>query len=82
MLESLVVAALGVISGTVLALILSYNLVNSEDFQEGTEFSGFVIPWGTVLFFIGASIVAAAVMTWVPARKASSVPIAEALRYE
>lgn len=82
MLESMVVAALGVISGTVLALILSYNLVNSDDFQEGTEFSGFVIPWGTVLFFIGASMIAAAFMTWVPARKASSVPIAEALRYE
>ncbi|HEX5165800.1 MAG TPA: FtsX-like permease family protein, partial [Thermomicrobiales bacterium] len=82
MLESLVVAALGVLSGTVLALILSYNLINSEDFQEGAEFSGFVIPWGTVLFFIGASIVAAAIMTWVPARKASSVPIADALRYE
>ncbi|HET7616879.1 MAG TPA: FtsX-like permease family protein, partial [Vicinamibacterales bacterium] len=65
MLESLVVAALGVLSGTVLALILSYNLINSEDFQEGAEFSGFVIPWGTVLFFIGASIVAAAIMTWV-----------------
>jgi putative ABC transport system permease protein len=82
MLESLVVAGLGVISGTVMALILSYNLVNSEDFQEGAEFSRFVIPWGTVLFFIVASFIAAALMTWVPARKASSVPIAEALRYE
>ncbi len=82
MLESLVIAILGVVSGTILALILSYNLINSEDFQEGAEFSGFVIPWGTVLFFIGASIVAAAFMTWIPARKAASVPIAEALRYE
>jgi putative ABC transport system permease protein len=82
MLESLVIAALGVLSGTILALVLSYNLINSPDFQEGAEFSGFVIPWGTVLFFIGASFVAAAIMTWVPARKASSVPIAEALRYE
>ncbi len=82
LLESLVVAILGVVSGTVLALILSYNLINSEDFQEGAEFTGFVIPWGTVIFFIGASIIAAAIMTWVPARTAASVPIAEALRYE
>lgn len=82
MLESLVVAMLGVLSGTVLALVLSYNLINSEDFEEGAQFTGFVVPWGTILFFIGASIVAAAIMTWVPARKASSVPIAEALRYE
>ena len=82
LLESLVIAGLGVISGTVLALILSYNLINADDFTEGQDFSGFVIPWGTVLFFVIASLIAAAIMTWVPARKASSVPIAEALRYE
>ncbi|MDQ3548997.1 MAG: FtsX-like permease family protein [Chloroflexota bacterium] len=82
LLESLVIAILGVVSGTVLALILSYNLINSEDFQEGAEFTGFVIPWGTVIFFVGASIIAAGFMTWVPARKAASVPIADALRYE
>lgn len=82
LLESLVVAALGVLSGTIMAVILSYNLINSEDFNEGAEFTGFVVPWGTIVFFIVASLVAAAFMTWVPARKASSVPIAEALRYE
>jgi putative ABC transport system permease protein len=82
LLESLVIAAIGVLSGTVLAVILSYNLVNSEDFQEGADFVGFVVPWGTIVVFIVASLVAAAIMTWVPARKASSVPIADALRYE
>jgi len=82
LLESVVIAALGVISGTVLALVLSYNLINADDFTEGQDFSGFVIPWGTVLFFVAASLIAAAIMTWIPASKASSVPIAEALRYE
>lgn len=82
LLESVVIAALGVISGTVLALVLAYNLINSPDFSEGQDFSGFVIPWGTVTFFVVASLVAASIMTWIPARKASSVPIAEALRYE
>jgi putative ABC transport system permease protein len=82
LLESLVIAALGVLSGTILAVILSYNLVNSDDFQEGADFSGFVIPWVTIAIFVVASLVAAALMTWIPARKASSVPIAEALRYE
>jgi len=82
LLESVVVAALGVISGTILAVVLSYNLVMSDDFSEGQDFSGFVVPWGTIAFFIISSLVAAAVMTWVPARKAASVPIAEALRYE
>jgi putative ABC transport system permease protein len=82
LLESLVIAALGVLSGTVMALVLSYNLVNSDDFSEGVDMGGFVTPWGTVIFFIVASLLAAALMTWIPARKASSVPIAEALRYE
>ncbi|HUG15333.1 MAG TPA: FtsX-like permease family protein [Thermomicrobiales bacterium] len=82
LLESLVIAGIGVLSGTIMAVILSYNLINSDDFSQGTEFGGFIVPWFTIVFFVAASLVAAAVMTWVPARKASSVPIAEALRYE
>jgi putative ABC transport system permease protein len=82
LIESIVVAMLGVVSGTVLALVLSYNLISSNAFGDGQTFERFVIPWGTVAFFIAASLLAAAVMTWIPARKASSVPIAEALRYE
>jgi putative ABC transport system permease protein len=82
LIESIVVAMLGVLSGTFLAIVLCYNLINSNAFGDGQTFETFVIPWGTVVFFIVTSLVAAAVMTWVPARKASSVPIAEALRYE
>jgi putative ABC transport system permease protein len=82
LLESLVVAAMGVLSGTILAMILSYNLIVTGDIAEGTEFGAFIIPWFTIVFFVVASLVAAALMTWIPARKASSVPIAEALRYE
>ncbi|HQX61957.1 MAG TPA: FtsX-like permease family protein, partial [Thermomicrobiales bacterium] len=82
LLESLVIAGLGVVSGTVLALILSYNLMHAEDFTSGQSMAGFVVPWGTVIFFVVASLVAATIMTWIPARKAASVPIAEALRYE
>jgi len=82
LLESLVVAILGLLSGTVMAVILSYNLITSDEFSEGAAFTGFVIPWDTISLFVGASLLASAVMTWIPARAASSVPIAEALRYE
>lgn len=82
LLESLVIAALGIFSGTVLALTLSYTLITSGEISDGADFSGFVIPWVTVIGFAVASLAAAALMTWVPARKAASVPIAEALRYE
>lgn len=82
LLESIVVAMLGVVSGMVLALVLSYNLINSDDFTDGAEITGFVIPWSTVIVFLVLSLVSAALMTWFPAKRAASVPIAEALRYE
>ena len=82
LLESVVVAMLGVVSGMVLALVLSYNLINSEDFTDGAEITNFVIPWSTVIIFLVLSLVSAALMTWFPAKRAASVPIAEALRYE
>lgn len=82
LIESLVIASLGILTGVVLALILSYNLISSDEFSEAGEFSGFVIPWGEVIFFTVLSLAAAAIMTIIPARNASSAPIAEALRYE
>jgi putative ABC transport system permease protein len=80
--ESLVVAAIGVLTGAALSLLLSYNLVMGGGFSENTQFDSFVVPWGNVAFFVVAALVAAALMTWIPARQASRVPIAEALRYE
>lgn len=81
LLESLVIAAIGVITGAALALVLCYNLIMDEGI-DGTAFERFVVPWGTIGLFIGLSLVAAMVMTWIPARRAASVPIADALRYE
>jgi putative ABC transport system permease protein len=70
------------LSGAALALLLSYNLVMGGGFGDSTQFDRFVVPWGYVAFFVVAALVAAALMTWIPARQASRVPIAEALRYE
>ena len=82
-IESVVVAGLGVFSGTALALVLSYNLLNSEGFSgSAAEIGPFLIPWGQIGFFIGLTLVAAIVMTFIPARSAASVPVADALRYE
>jgi len=81
-LESLVVAAVGVVTGAALSLILSYNLVMGGGIDDNTQFESFVVPWSNVAFFIIAALVAAALMTWIPARQASRVPIADALRYE
>jgi putative ABC transport system permease protein len=82
LLEAMTVAVLGILAGLTLGLILSHNLISSPEFNGGSDFTGFVIPWQQLTIMITIALVAAAVMTIVPSRKAASVPVAEALRYE
>ncbi|HEX5164994.1 MAG TPA: FtsX-like permease family protein, partial [Thermomicrobiales bacterium] len=81
MLESLLVTLLGVISGTILGLLLAWNLVTSDYFLDVGR-SRFIVPWLDVVMFIVVALVAAVLMAYVPARRAARVPIAQALRYE
>ena len=75
------VAFIGIGMGTALALILSWRL-----FEEGvfgsTAGTGMQVPIGQIAIFAVVAFLGALVMTWLPARQASRVPIAEALRYE
>ncbi len=84
LIESMVVATLGVLTGVALALALSWSLMTSDALtdESGGSIEQFIIPWSEIGFFVALSLVAAAVLTVIPARNASSVPIAEALRYE
>lgn len=83
LIESTMITVLGVGSGTILGLILARNLMSSDEFtgSAGTA-AAFLIPWGTIALFVGIALVAGLVMAYIPARKAASVPIADALRYE
>jgi putative ABC transport system permease protein len=82
-LESGIIVLLGILSGGVFGLALSYLLMTSDEFTEGAPDSvGFIVPWDTIVVTLVASIVAALVMAWMPARQASRVIPAEALRYE
>jgi putative ABC transport system permease protein len=81
LLESIVIATLGVVSGVVLAVILSHNLITGGSIGS-QQFTNFVIPWSTIVLIVVATVVSAALLTWIPARKAASLPIAQALRYE
>ena len=82
LVESSFVAILGIVLGSVLGLILSYNIIADAKSQGTSENITFAVPWLelTVVFLIayGASLLA----TFVPARQASRVYPAEALRYE
>ncbi len=80
LLESSFVALLGVVTGVALAIWLSYFLITSNDFPTGD--ASYAIPWAQIVIFAGLAFVASLVMTYIPARQAASIPIAEALRYE
>jgi putative ABC transport system permease protein len=80
-MESSFVALLGVLSGITLALLLAYQLLSSDEVgNAGVD--GFYIPWLQIGLIGGFAFLASLLMTIIPSRQASSIPIAEALRYE
>ena len=80
LLESSFVTLLAIFSGMVLAIWLSYFLLSAPDFP--TNKNGYAIPWLQIIFFGIFTYVASLLMTFIPARQAASIPMAEALRYE
>jgi putative ABC transport system permease protein len=81
LMESSFVTLLGIVSGLGLAILLSYFLLTS-DALSATGLKGVYIPWVEILLICTFAYVASLVMTLIPSRQASSIPIAEALRYE
>lgn len=81
-IESAIVVILGVASGAILGLILAWQLMTSENFTEGATVSGFAVPYLEIIVTLATAIIAALLMAWLPARQASQVLPAEALRYE
>jgi putative ABC transport system permease protein len=82
LIEASMLTILGTLSGTVLGLLLSRKLIGSDYFIGSGDSIEFVVPAGEIGAFLLISLVAALLMAWIPARRASRVPIAEALRYE
>ena len=80
-IESAVIVIIGVLAGGVTGLILSWTLMTGEEFSGGAEID-FLVPWELIIITLTAAIVAALLMAWIPARQASRVLPAEALRYE
>jgi putative ABC transport system permease protein len=81
LIESAFVVGMGVISGTLLGLTLARNLLTSGQIAEAGDIA-FTVPWNTVSVVLALAICAALLMTWLPARQASRIAPAEALRYE
>ena len=79
--ESSFIALTGISMGVILGSALSYNLLTSPEFTDGTELN-FQVPWLRLVIIVGIAYIASALMTLIPARSASRVAVAEALRYE
>lgn len=79
-LESSFIAVTGIGMGLLLGSALSYNLLTSPDFTNGATVE-YGVPWGRLILMVSIAYGASALMTLIPARSASRVPVAEALRY-
>jgi putative ABC transport system permease protein len=75
--ESGFVALEGIVIGTVLATITSWRLVGSGNFGTGLSFS---IPWLPLLLLVVGTFAASLLATATPARQASRIRPAVALR--
>jgi len=79
-MESSFVALLGIATGVGLAMLLSFNLLHSDEFSN--IHMGFIIPWWEILLTSAFAYGASFLMTILPSRQAAGITIAEALRYE
>lgn len=71
-ITALLGAALGIPIGVVLALMVG----------KAIDYPAFTIPWGTLIVFVVAAVIAGLVAAIFPARRAGRLNILEALKYE
>jgi putative ABC transport system permease protein len=81
-LESSLLSLLGVTSGIALGLALTQRLLFGDAFDFGFKPTTFYVEWLQIAVAAIFCVVAAVVMTLIPAARAASVPVAETMRYE
>ena len=81
-LESSLLAIVGVVSGVVLGLALTQRLLFGDAFDFGFKPDTFYVEWLQIALVSAFCIIASVLMTLIPAFRAASVPVAETMRYE
>jgi len=82
LLESSFVALTSIVVGTVLGLVLAWNIIDDTRRQPSWENLTLVVPWLNLAVIFLLVYAVAMVATIAPARRAARVRPAEALRYE
>jgi ABC-type lipoprotein release transport system permease subunit len=80
LIESTVIALLGIGIGIGLGSMISYNIV--QEIGKDIEGLKFHVPWMNMLAIVGIAWAFAMITTYWPARQASQIYPSEALRYE
>jgi putative ABC transport system permease protein len=80
--ESSFIALSGILMGLVLGLSLAWVLFTTGDIGEEAEGATFIVPWVQITVIAAIAFIESMLMTFLPARAASRVAVAEALRYE
>ena len=75
-------ALLGIAIGVVLGAVLSYNIVRDLREQLEIETLRFSFPWLQITVIVVLAYLFSLLTTFLPARQASRIHPAEALRYE
>ena len=82
LLESSFIALLGIFIGTTLGIVLGWQAYTDIKEDEGIDTIRFSIPWVQIGVILALTYAASLLATFLPARQASRVYPAEALRYE
>ena len=82
MIESSFVALLGIAIGVLLGATLSYNAITDIRNDEAIDTLRYSVPWLQIIAIMAGAYVFSLVTTFLPARQASRIYPAEALRYE
>jgi len=82
LLESSFLAASAILVGTVLGLVLEFNMISDSASQSSWDNLEFTVPWVNLVVVFAGLYVASLLATLAPARRASRLYPAEALRYQ
>ena len=80
LLESLYITMLGIVLGLGLGALTSWNIFN--EISKEVEGISYKIPWVNVMVIVGITLFFALLSSFIPAKQASKIYPAEALRYE